>query len=96
MGKRKLQGKTETITYSEAQEMESYKLNEIIAMFVETVNQIPDDRCNEEEKATCKINFAMELGELTGITMLKGLLMDPDEFVAKLPYNDGVKVVSDN
>lgn len=95
MGKRKLQGTVESITFEEAKYMEDGKVSELVALIISVVDQLPEDACDEDERANIKTNLAMKIGELLSCATLKGMLMDPDEFVSSIPHNEGVKVVED-
>jgi hypothetical protein len=95
MGCRKLQGPSESITFEEASSMADAKLSELIGFIVSVVDQLDDDKCNEEERDNIKVNMASKLGQLISCSTLKGLLMDPDRYVAELPHNENVKVLED-
>lgn len=95
MGRRTLQGPSESITFEEASSMTDAKLSETIGFLVSIVDQLDEGKCDEEERANIKVNLGSTLGQLISCATLKGLLMDPDEFVAELPYNENVKVLED-
>lgn len=93
MGKKELRGSSESITFDEAKEMADCKMTELLGYIVSIVDELPDDKCNEEERANLKTNIAVKMGELAAFNVLKGVLMDPKEYISSLPYGETAQVV---
>ena len=89
MPHKKLIGKTETITYEEADRMQGKALTEFVYYMSTMIDENTED---EEERANAKVNLSTKLGNLMNLCELKGVLMDPDHYIAGLPHSDGVVI----
>lgn len=89
MPHKKLIGKTETITYEEADALRDKALTEFVYYMC---TMIDDNTLDEEERANAKTNMSSKLGNLMSLCELKGLLMDPDYYIAGLPHSEGTRI----
>ena len=89
---RKLVGKAETITHAELEEIKVKQVDDILTMLLEAFEASGMD---EEDRSTASVNIVGKIGNLMNICELQGLLEDDEMYIAKLPYNEGVKFEED-
>lgn len=90
--KRKLVGKTESITYEEMLELKKKQIDDILTQFI-LLMELTD--MDEDKKATVKVNMSGSVGNLANICELMGLLEDDETYFAQLPFTDGVAFEED-
>ena len=89
MAHRKLVGKTESISFEEAEELFEKHRTEFLYWMYDMIKTATDD---EDEQAQAEVNMANKLGSCLSACEMMGVLEDPDVYLAKIPHNEGVRI----
>lgn len=88
-----IKGIDESISYEEAKTYSEKARDELL---MNVVSVIDETILDEEEAAVAKTRLATLIGRMQNADVMKGLLMDPDDYVASVfPKGSKVEVVNE-
>ncbi len=87
MAQRIFKGINETMAFEEVDALSDKMLTQILFDIAMLVDECTED---EENRATAKVDYARKLGNFRNACILKGLLMDPDDYIRELNLPEGV------